>query len=255
MRLVLSSLTAILLFASLATGRTVTQISTIDSLLVGNYDGSYTIGDLLKAGDFGIGTFDRLDGEMVVWEGIVYRVSHDGTVSLVPDDETTPFAAIAPFEREVEVNWTGTWDFDDLERKLDPDLPSLNLFYAVLWEGTFDMVKARSVPRQERPYRPLLEVAAEQSEFSWEGISGIMVGFRCPDYVQGINVPRYHLHFLSDCRTKGGHVLDFQVSEGQAGLFYQVLNEFRMILPKDDPYFRGSDLTLDRVDELHKIER
>lgn len=34
-----------------------------------------------------------------------------------------------------------------------------------------------------------------------------MLGFRFPTYMEGLEVAGYHLHFISDDRSRGGHVL------------------------------------------------
>ena len=38
-----------------------------------------------------------------------------------------------------------------------------------------------------------------------------MVGFWYPDWIGTVNVPGYHLHFISDDRRTAGHVLDVNV--------------------------------------------
>ena len=92
--------------------------------------------------------------------------------------------------------------------------PPKTCFYAVMIQGEFSYVKTRSVPAQEKPYPPLAEVTKNQPTFEFTDVTGTMVGFRCPPYVTGINVPGYHLHFLTDDRTAGGHLLEFTVAPG-----------------------------------------
>jgi acetolactate decarboxylase len=127
----------------------------------------------------------------------------------------------------------------------------MNIFYAVKLEGTFKMVKTRSVPRQSKPYKPLIEVAKKQPVFTFENVKGVMVGFRCPIFVKGINVPGYHLHFLTDDRKGGGHVLDFKTDDIELKIC-RVLN-FRMLLPDNEAFFK-TNLSIDREKELKKVE-
>ena len=54
---------------STAPQNVVYQESTVDALLSGVYDGELPLEQLRKHGHFGIGTFDRLDGEMVLLDG------------------------------------------------------------------------------------------------------------------------------------------------------------------------------------------
>ena len=172
---------------------TLMQVSTIDALLSGLYDGTMTIAELRQSGDFGIGTFDRLNGEMVMLDGIVYRVRSDGKVDVVPGTDTTPFAAVTFFESELRRDIASGTDFLMFQQWLDSLLPNLNLFYAVRLEGHFRVMKTRSVPQQTKPYPALADVARHQPEFEFEDVEGVIVGYRSPAFVKGIGVPGYHL--------------------------------------------------------------
>jgi len=72
---------------------TLTQVGTIDALLGGIYDGEFPLRELVKRGDLGVGTFNTLNGEMVVLDGQIYQVTSDGKVALVDQNDKTPFAA------------------------------------------------------------------------------------------------------------------------------------------------------------------
>jgi len=187
------------------------QTSTISALLAGLYDGEVTLDELVKHGDLGIGTFDALDGEMVVLDGQVYQVRGDGKVYRPPPETKTPFAAVTCFDADRVLTADGAVAFDDLKVLVDRAAPAKNVPVAIRITGAFARVKTRSVPRQSRPYRRLVEVTENQPTFEFKDVSGVMVGFRCPQYVGGINVPGYHLHFLTADRTGGGHVLELTV--------------------------------------------
>ncbi len=188
------------------------QYSTIDALKEGVYDGYLTVGELKKQGDHGLGTFNALDGEMVVVDGSVYRVDFDGAVVNMPDSELVPFAAVNFFMPDTTYNVDEGLDYAGFRDALDEQLGSLNLFYAIRVEAELPYIKVRSVPRQERPYPPLTDVIpGQQSEFELVNVSGTLVGYRCPVYAKYMNATGYHLHFLTDDRTAGGHVLDFQL--------------------------------------------
>ena len=132
-------------------------------------------------------------------------------------------------------------------------MPTGNIFYAIKIEGTFSYIKTRSVPAQEKPYPPLVEVTQNQPIFEFNDVEGTIVGFRCPAYVAGINVPGYHLHFLTKSKDSGGHVLEFEIVEAVASIDYT--SEFLMILPGDDSDFYEVDLTQDKQKELEKVEK
>lgn len=236
--------------SALSAGRdTLVQVSTIDALLGGLYDGVADVGSLKDLGDLGIGTFDALDGEMILLDDQVYRVRDDGRAVIVPDEETTPFAAVTFFapDREISVP-PGT----DLASFPSLVAPSANLFHAFLVEGRFSAVRTRSVPEQQKPYRALVEVVKNQPTFEFNDVEGVLVGFYCPPFVKGINVPGYHLHFLTADRTAGGHVLGFTVEE--ASLKIDTLSRFILRLPESDD-FADADLQKDRREELESVEK
>jgi len=232
---------------------TVTQTSTIDVLLAGGYDGAMTCGELLKHGDFGIGTFDRLDGEMIVLDGRVYQVRADGRVYQPPAGLKTPFAAVARFAPDNALRLTQNLDYPQLQQALDAQLADPHLFYAIRITGRFSKMRTRSVPPQAKPYPPLTEVAATQPEFDMTDIAGTIVGFRCPAYAKGINVPGYHLHFISADRKQGGHILSFELDEGLAEI--DRCNKFVLIMPENAAARQQLDLSRDRSAELEKVEK
>lgn len=189
------------------------QTATVSALLEGVYDGEVTVAELLEHGDLGLGTFDALDGEMVVVDGTVYQVAGDGKVHRPPPETRTPFAAVTFFDADRVLTADGAIEFDDLKVLIDRAAPAKNVPLAIRITGTFTHVKTRSVPKQAKPYPRLVEVTKNQPTFEFAGTRGVMVGFRCPPYVEGINVPGYHLHFLTRDRTGGGHVLELTVEQ------------------------------------------
>ncbi|MGD9874333.1 MAG: acetolactate decarboxylase [Kiritimatiellia bacterium] len=232
---------------------TVFQTSTIDALLAGVYDGHLSCGDLMKHGNFGIGTFEALDGEMVLLDGQMYQVKADGTVNEAQNSAMTPFAAVCSFEPEIRFDPEPSSDFAAIEEQVDRIAPNKNLFCAVRIHGRFKKMHTRSVPRQQKPYPPLKDVTARQPEFFMEDIEGDIAGFRCPDFVKGVNVPGYHLHFISSDRTQGGHILGFEMAEGKGAA--DILNRFYLQLPDDAESFAGADLSKDRSAELNAVEK
>lgn len=243
-----------LLLAGCATAprNTLTQVSTIDALLAGAYDGQMSTGNLLRYGDLGIGTFDGLEGEMIVIDHQVYQALADGSVHLMPTNSLTPFASVVSFHADARTQYNGALTKDSFESYADQTVQNSNLFIAIRFDGHFPLMKVRSVPRQEHPYPPLAEVAEHQSVFEYTGVSGTVLGFRCPVYVKGVNVPGWHLHFISDDRTKGGHILDFVTTGGE--LRADICNRFYMMLPEDER-LQALDLSKDRSEELKKVEQ
>lgn len=188
------------------------QASTIGALLEGAYEGDVSFAELGAHGDLGLGTVNHLDGEMVALDGRFYRADVEGRLHELPGSERTPFAVVVPFHPGIEFELEGSIDQDRLLAEIDRRLPADAASCAMRIDGRFELVKARSVPRQEPPYRPLTEVVAEQKVFELGAVDGTMVGFRFPEYAEGIEVSGWHLHFISEDRSRGGHVLDSRSS-------------------------------------------
>lgn len=240
--------------APIPSGReTLYQVSTIDALVQGVFDGIQPVGDMKQHGDFGIGTFDALDGEMIVLDGVVYQARADGRVSRVPDTVTTPFATVTYFERDRLDTTKIPMNFSIFTDVMEDLLPSRNIVYAVRMQGTFPTMKVRAIPAQQRPYPALTEAAKSQSVYSFTNTTGSVVGFYTPVFFKGLNVAGYHLHFISDDRQTGGHILDFTVP-ANTSVEYDITPEFDMVLPTSGAFI-GVDLSGDLSEELAKIEK
>ncbi|MCI7644067.1 MAG: acetolactate decarboxylase [Lentisphaeria bacterium] len=229
-----------------------TQISTIDGLMVGVYDGFYTVGDLKRHGNLGIGTVDKLDGELILLNGKVMHVRADGRAYMLDDKTLIPFASVVDFAPDKQDKVNEKLSYSQFVERMVKFAPNPNVIVALHCRGRFKFVHTRSVPAQQRPYRPLTEITKNQPEFQLENITGDLVGFRLPAYVKGINVPGWHLHFIADDQLSGGHVMDFELLDGDIEI--DEIYDFRMILPQNSLDFNHADLATDRSDELKKVE-
>ncbi len=189
---------------------TLTQLAPFIYILSGNYDGSATAADFKAAGDLGIGTFEGLDGEAVMLDGVVYQIKGDGSV-LIPDDRTRmPFGACTLFDHDRRHKIKHIASYESFGQALEGAFEEPHIFYAVKAEGTFRRITVRSCDRQTKPYVPLSEVTRLQHEYTYSDIKGTLVGFWTPRFMPGaIGVPGFHLHFIAHDRARGGHVLDF----------------------------------------------
>ncbi len=183
------------------------QASTIGALLDGAYEGDLSFAELADHGDLGLGTLNGLDGEMIALDGRFFRADVEGAVTEVEPTALTPFAVVTDFEPAIDTELEGPLDHEGLLARLDELIPAEAASCAIRLDGRFELVRARSVPRQSPPYRPLTEVVLEQNVFELTDVEGTMLGFRFPDYAEGIEVAGYHLHFISADRRRGGHVL------------------------------------------------
>ena len=244
----------------------ITQVSTIDALLASAYDGAITVSELTRYGDLGIGTPDHIDGELIVLDGEVYSARGDGSVVRLGPDATVAFGSVATTttvatdsnNRETTVRngcacTVDEPDFNGFTAKLDAIIGAPNVPIAVHFRGRFTRMCVRSETRQDKPYRPLAEVMKTcERRFDYADIEGDLVGFRLPPFVKGLNVPGWHLHFLSADRTRGGHVRDF-ASERLHGTVYSY-RRFQTILPDARHGFHAADHSIDRSDALDAVE-
>lgn len=228
------------------------QTSTIDALLAGVYDGDLALRDLRRQGDFGIGTYDNLDGEMVLLDGEFHQVKADGRVYSPDLRGETPFAAVCAFRPEKVFSLPQDADMAAIAAVIDREAPNPNRFCAIRIDGYFKAMRTRSVPAQQRPFPPLKDIAATQPVFDMANIEGTVVGFRCPPFAAGVNVPGYHLHFLSKDRSRGGHVLAFELVTGTAQV--DDLGRFILQLPATGD-FAAVDLAKNRQQDLKGVEK
>ncbi len=226
------------------------QVSTIDALLQGDYDGHTSLKVLSDKGNFGIGTVSALDGELVLEDGNFYQVKSDGKVYRPSIELQTPFASVIKFAPEDSFEVKNI-DFQRLKLLIDSLMQCHNYFFAIRIDGEFSYVRTRSVPAQHKPYPLLAVVTQNQPEFLILQTKGKLTGFYCPDFVKGINIPGYHLHYLSDDKLSGGHLLDFQLKTGKLKL--DKIRRFEMVLPESDS-FQKTEYKTDRSSELKKVE-
>ena len=227
------------------------QTSTVEALLDGNYDGDLTFAELGARGDFGLGTFDALDGEMIGLDGAFYQVKADGRAYEVDEQAKTPFAVVTFFEPARLETLDGPMDYAALQAHLDRDLTDPTTVYAVRVDGRFDYVKTRSVPRQRKPYPPLIEVVEHQPTFELRHVRGSLVGFRFPDYAGGLNVPGYHFHFITEDKSAGGHLLECRISHGELHIDHE--SDLELELPEGVEE-AVSNLSASQVEALRRVE-
>ncbi|MDP8215096.1 MAG: acetolactate decarboxylase [Candidatus Euphemobacter frigidus] len=231
-------------------GKAVYLSAPVNALVQGYYEQNTTIAEIKEHGDFGLGTFNDLDGEMVILDNIVYQVKDDGMAYPVGDDKETPFACLTFFTPDTVEEINGERLDVPLEELLNLLIPSANMLYAIRIDGEFKYIKTRSVPRQEN-YRPLVEVAREQPTFEYHEIKGTLGGFYTPQFMASLNVPGYHLHFMNEDRTRGGHMLECEFKEITVGL--QHVPRLEVGLPLTIDYLTA-DLTEDTRRDLEEAE-
>ena len=211
------------------------QTSLMSALITGIYEGEATYGEIRKHGDFGLGTFNQLDGEMIGFDGTFYQLRSDGSARPVTRDQKTPFAVVTFFQPEQELDVARQMMKSELLAMIEKATDA-NLFNAVRVDGVFDEVRTRTVQGQARPFPPLTEATQHQTENIFTNVEGTLAGFRSPTYAQGIGVAGFHLHFLRQDKHAGGHALDFRLRAGKVQIC--TVHNLRVDLPTTAEFLR-----------------
>jgi acetolactate decarboxylase len=230
---------------------TLFQVSTSAALVEGLYQGAVRVSRLLRHGDFGLGTFIDLDGEMVVLEGVCYRLTSDGLVSAVEGDRLIPYAVVTRFTTEFAKKSQQFRNFSELVAVCDALRSSENVFYAFRVEGKFSLVKTRimkAVPRGTG----LKAASSAQEEFNFRDEKGTLVGLWSPGFAGSFSVPGYHFHFLSADRKRGGHVLECKALS--VTIDGCAMQEMHVSLPETAEFLQA-DLSHNPSDDLVSAER
>ena len=232
-------------------GNAVFLSAPIVALVEGFYVENTTMAVIKEHGDFGLGTFNYLDGEMVILDGNVYQIRSDGDVYSVKDDEQSPFACVTFFSPDtfddVEENRTSKGFYD----LLNPLIPSENMLYAIRIDGVFNYVRARAVPRSEN-YKPLVEATKNQPIFDFYDVHGCLAGFYTPRFMESLNAPGYHMHFLTEDRRHGGHLIECSLKKARIGIQHVPKLDVGLPITLD---FLTADLTRDIGKDLDKAEK
>jgi acetolactate decarboxylase len=231
---------------------TLFQVSTSGALVAGVYAGAVSAQGLLEHGDFGLGTFANLDGEMVVLDGHVYQVQGTGRVSEALPTARAPFAVVTKFAPDMDLEMEPIRNFSELQKRCDSLRTSGNIFYALRLDGRFNRVRTRAVSPPGEGTR-LVDAAKAQSEFSFTDVSGTLVGLWSPGFSSAFSVAGYHFHFLSEDRKEGGHLLECEPGPGPLRLRMEALTDFHLALPETESFLKA-DLTKNTADELAYAE-
>jgi len=241
---------------------TLYQPALLQSLVAGYYDGFVTVKEFKKHGDIGIGTFQGVNGELVMLDGHVYQALWDGSVVEAANSETIPFGNTTFFDADITQQIKDVKTFTDMKAILNETVTKngKNYFYMIKIPAHFKSITVRSELKQEPPYKTLNDaLATDQREFTYEDINGTLVGLYCPDFIKGVNTPGWHLHFISEDKAKGGHMLSLSITEGK--ILYDQTAKFSMVLPeknaplKDEAKgFNQLELGIDRSSAIKKVE-
>ncbi len=211
---------------------TLFQVSTLTGLERGLFYPVTTVGQMRQNGNIGVGAFEGMDGELLIIDGQAYNAMYSGKVVPVEDNSPIGYGAVAVLTANRTESMQNVPSYNQLQKSLEQLLPNKNIFYVFKIQATFNYLKVRSTAKQEKPYPGLAVVVKNQSTFEFNNIKGTLIGFRCPAYIQGVYAPGFHLHFISEDRQKGGHVLEANVADLTAQIGY--LTQMHLLLPDNE---------------------
>ena len=233
----------------------IAQVALLQSLAQGYFGGTITAGELRTLGDTGIGTFEGLNGEMIVLDGVVYQALGDGRVIVCPDETIIPFSNVTFFDNDISVKLSNISNKAAFEKVLNQAVKKngVNSFYMIKIHTTFPSILFRSEYGSKEPYPTLVEaLKGKQTEFTEKNIKGTIVGLYCPNYMGELNSVGWHFHFISDDKKKGGHVLELSVKDGTVNM--DQTDKFTMLL-HDDKKFHNLNLAKDMSADIRSAEQ
>ncbi|WP_029542344.1 acetolactate decarboxylase [Selenomonas sp. AB3002] len=231
------------------------QVALLQSLAQGYFGGTVKVRDMRSLGDVGIGTFEGLNGEMIMLDGTVYQALGDGRVVVADDKEAVPYATVTYFDNDISVRLSEVKDKAAFEKILNDEVKKCgeNSFYMIKLHTEFSYVLFRSEYGSQKPYPTLVEaLKGKQTEFTAKNIKGTLVGLYCPNYMGGLNSTGWHFHFISDDRKQGGHILELSLKQGIVE--FDKTDKFTMIL-HDDKEFHEMNLAKDMSKDIRSAEQ
>ena len=216
------------------------QYSTASALMAGVASRGIQLSELLSHGSHGLGTMTNINGEVVILQGTAYHLQSSGAVRVVGVAEQLPFAMVTAFENATTRTYA---TFPSLRNKQSlfrclqtVFLGARNRFvFFVIEKAHCDQITVRVVRGQQYPRQPLSELGDTQKVNSYQSVTGSIVGFWSPEYMDGVSVSGLHMHFLSEDRTYGGHVLELEVKQ-EIAMEAAVLNGFDLELPENEEF-------------------
>lgn len=239
---------------SVAERESLNQIALLQSLAQGYFGGTVKVRDMRSLGDIGIGTFEGLNGEMIMLDGTVYQALGDGRVIVADDKTAVPYGTVTYFDDDVALELRDVKNKDSFEKILNDEVKKCgeNSFYMIKLHTVFSSVLFRSEYGSQKPYPTLVEaLKGKQTEFTAKNIKGTLVGLYCPNYMGGLNTPGWHFHFISDDKKQGGHILELSLKQGT--VLFDKTDKFTMIL-HEDPEFHQMNLAKDMSKDIKSAE-
>jgi len=217
-------------YAVMQKDNTLFQVGNASALFSGAIVGDMTIEQLKEHGNFGLGTFNDINGEMIALNGNFYQIGENGKTIIVDPNWKTPYAEIMNFTPNSLIQLNEVHNYKFLRDIIYPKIKNKNVPYAVYVTGHFAYLKLRSrSPRSALSTKNIIEKI-----YTIQNVSGSLVGYWFPEYLMNLTVPGFHLHFISDDKKRSGHVLDLKIETAQFAL--QIIDKIELQFPQTKIY-------------------
>lgn len=232
------------------------QVSTLQALALGYTRSVVTVEEMLKHGDTGLGTFEHVDGEMIILDGVCYQARQDGSIVRSENSAGVPFAVAGSVKNGRSIDMGEILDIDAIKMELTVLIEEdfgLNSIHVARIDGWFNTIHARAGAPYRSQHVTLKNILSKtQKDFTFENLHGTLVCVYYPDYMDGINASGWHMHFVSQDRTLGGHVFAASMSSGKCLL--QKMDRIEIQLPTE-PAFDTYALKEASQDEIEEVEQ
>lgn len=238
------------------TSNSIYQVSTLQALALGYTRPVVTVDELLEHGDTGLGTFEDVDGEMIILDGACYQAKQDGSIVRSEGNEGVPFAVAGFTKNGRKIAIDEKQNIEDIKMELTIRIEEdfgLNSIHVARIDGFFNTIHARAGAAYHSQHISLKDILSKtQKDFSFEQIYGTLVCVYYPDYMDGINASGWHMHFLSKDKKFGGHV--FEVSMRSGDCLLQKMDKIDIQLPREAAFDTYS-LKEASNDEIAEVEQ
>lgn len=230
------------LLAQQQNGDYIYHYSIMDGMRSGIYEGQHDVAHLTEKGNFGLGTYNLLDGEMIVKDGVFYRIRTDGNIEKADATSQSPFNSLTNFNADTTVSFGFSGTLNELQKYIVSLLPSKNLPYAVQVKLTLKTIIAGGAEKIARTDTTgLAALMKKRPLYEGKNITGTMIGFYNPAYMSTIDLSPFHFHFISDDKRFGGHLVDANLDNSTVKLILDEKDGYIIELLNDNQRFRHAN--------------
>ncbi len=198
-------------------------IGSYKNLLDNKLKGLLKYKEIKPLGNFGLGTFDFVDGEMIALDGNFYRANEEGDLTLAEDTRHCPFAIVCQFnEQKAEQTEENDISLKDFQKKLlniRKWHPTQSIAMAIKIDIAADWIEYRSEENSDEK-ASFDHVISQEKRHRHEQQAGTLVGFYFDNSLNDLTSSEFHFHYVNANKSKGGHLYDCHLQHATAYIQY-----------------------------------